>query len=117
MTKFMPADAMLEYLKHNQYAFKYDDVIKNTKRAVAKARKEAREKKALDKLPLEEECDVCLAQDINVIQHYELYYPFFEYLYPQDTIRLNHYAGNYEALVKEKGFEEAYVQIVQSLAR
>ena len=117
MTKFMPADAMLEYLKHNKYAFKYDDVIKNTKRAVAKARKEAREKKALDKLPREEDCDACLAQGINVIQHYELYRPMFEFLYPQESVRLNCYAGDYVALVKEKGFEEAYVHVVQVLTR
>ena len=39
MTKNMPPDAMLEYLKTQQYAFKYDDVIKHTKRAVAKKAK------------------------------------------------------------------------------
>ena len=31
LTKTMPADAMMEYLKKMEYAFKYDDVIKNTK--------------------------------------------------------------------------------------
>ena len=43
MTKSMPPDLMLTYLKTMQYSFKYDDVIKNTKREVAKRRKELRE--------------------------------------------------------------------------
>ena len=59
-------DMMLTYLKTMQYAFKYDDVIKNTKREVAKRRNEVREcgntkhsenvlKQITDlKLPLEE---------------------------------------------------------------
>ena len=48
LTKAMPAEVMLEYLKHMEYSFKYDDVLKNTKRAQAKVRKTAREKKIAD---------------------------------------------------------------------
>ncbi len=39
MTKTSQPDAMLKYLKDNVWALKYDAEIKNTKRAVAKARK------------------------------------------------------------------------------
>ena len=39
MTKAMPPDAMMNYLKTTEYAFKYDDVIKNTKRELSKTRK------------------------------------------------------------------------------
>ena len=48
LTKAMPPDVMLEYLRTTEYAFKYDDVLKNTKRAQAKVRKEARLKKIGD---------------------------------------------------------------------
>ena len=34
---------MLNYLNDMKYALKYDDVIKNTKRAIAKKRKEQRD--------------------------------------------------------------------------
>ena len=39
-TKNMPPDLLMRYLKDYVYSFKYDDEIKNTKREVAKARKE-----------------------------------------------------------------------------
>jgi len=126
MTKTMPPDAMIEYLKTNVYAFKYDDVIKNTKRAIAKKRKEAREKAQESKpdnkkgksLPEEEEAyDDYLAQHVNVIQHYELYYPMFEYWYPSNHVRLNPYQGNFNDLVSEKGYSEAYVSVVNALTR
>ena len=45
LTKNMPPDVMLEYMKNMCYAFKYDDVIKNTKREMAKQRKAIREGK------------------------------------------------------------------------
>ena len=70
-----------------QYAFKYDDVIKNTKREVAKRRKELRgngnghtSEKAMKQiqdlhLPLEDaEYDVLDQNNVNVIDHYPLYY-------------------------------------------
>ena len=118
MTKLMPADAMLEYLKTNQYAFKYDDVIKNTKRAIAKKRKEDREKKAMASIPDKEEVyDDYLAQQINVIQHYEVYRPMFEYLYPQPSVRLHAYCGDFSQLVQDHGYEQAYVHLVQVLTK
>ena len=42
-TKSMPPDLLLKYLKDGKYSFKYDDVIKNTKREQAKARSAARQ--------------------------------------------------------------------------
>ena len=47
MTKSMPPDAILGFMKTMEYALKYDDVIKSTKREIAKTRKrKAEEKKA-----------------------------------------------------------------------
>ena len=75
---------------------------------MAKKRKEAREKAQESKpdkkkgkpLPEEEEAyDEYLAQDINIIQHYHLYYPMLERLYPQDHIRLHAYPDNFQNLV------------------
>ena len=43
LTKNMPSDVMLEYMKNMCYAFKHDDVIKNTKREMAKQRKAIRQ--------------------------------------------------------------------------
>ena len=42
LTKRMPPDLMLKFLKDNVYCLKYDDEITNTKRYSARARKEAR---------------------------------------------------------------------------
>ena len=44
-TKSMPPDLLLQYLKNGEYFFKYDDVIKNTKREQAKERKHVKETK------------------------------------------------------------------------
>ena len=41
-TKSMPPDLLLRYLHDGKYSFKYDDELKNTKRAEQKARSEAR---------------------------------------------------------------------------
>ena len=41
-TKSMPPDLLLRYLHDGKYSFKYDDDLKNTKRAEQKARSEAR---------------------------------------------------------------------------
>ena len=51
LTKAMPPDAMLEYLKTMEYAFKYDDELKNTKRSQAKVRKEKRDAKLAAQMP------------------------------------------------------------------
>ena len=48
LTKNMPPDAMLGYMNNMFYAFKYDDVIKNTKREMAKQRKAIREQKKVE---------------------------------------------------------------------
>ena len=42
LTKRMPPDLLLKFLKDNVYCLKYDDVISNTKRVEAKQRKEDR---------------------------------------------------------------------------
>ena len=48
LTKRMPPDLMLRFLKNNVYSLKYDDVISNTKRSEAKRRKDEKaEKRAL----------------------------------------------------------------------
>ncbi len=45
MTKTLQPDAMLKYLRDNVYALKYDAESKNTKREVAKARKQVKAEK------------------------------------------------------------------------
>ena len=45
LTKRMPPDLLLKFLKDNIYTLKYDDVITNTKRVAAKTRAEARRAK------------------------------------------------------------------------
>ena len=47
-TKSMHPDLLLKYLQDGKYSFKYDDVIKNTKRAEQKARTEMRNAKKSD---------------------------------------------------------------------
>ena len=42
LTKRMPPDLLMKFLKDNVYSLKYDDSITNTKRYEARARKEAR---------------------------------------------------------------------------
>ena len=123
MTKNMPADVMLKYLQTTEYAFKYDDVIKHTKREVAKARKAIREGKKVQNeeqikdLPQEEETyDEYEAQDVNLITNYEVYRPMFSLLYPQPKQeRLLTYSGDYRELVREKGFQKAYETVVLAL--
>jgi hypothetical protein len=51
-TKSMPPDLLMKYLKTGQYSFKYDNEIKNTKREVAKDRKEIRTAKQVKSNPL-----------------------------------------------------------------
>ena len=41
-TKSMPPDLLLRYLHDGKYSFKYDEELKNTKRAEQKARSEAK---------------------------------------------------------------------------
>ena len=45
LTKSMPPDLLMKYLKDYRYSFKYDEEIKNTKREIAKERKAVREQK------------------------------------------------------------------------
>ena len=67
--------------------------------------------------PKEEDCDSYLAQGINVVQHYDLYYPMFELLYPHDRLHIASYPGNFSHLVQEKGYQEAYLCVVKALTR
>ena len=113
MTKTMPADAMLEYLKHMEYAFKYDDVIKYTKRAVAKERKEARDKKKLQALPTKEQLE---EKEINLITDYSKYYSMFDYMYPtDDKLNIVQYPGDFRQLVTVKGYRGAYAHVVDHI--
>ena len=92
---------MLTYLKTMQYSFKYDDVIKNTKREVAKRRNELREAgntKQSDKvlkpikdlnLPLEDsEYDALEQNNVNVIENYPLYYAMLTLQSPPPVDRI-----------------------------
>ena len=122
MTKSIPPDIMLTYLKTMQYAFKYDDVIKNTKREVAKRRKEVRESgkaKQSDKamqqiqdleLPLEEsEYDALEKSDVNVIDHYPLYYAMLTLQSPPSVERIPIFAiKDFSKLKTQLGFRKAY---------
>ena len=67
LTKAMPPDAMLEYLKHMEYSFKYDDTLKNTKRAQAKARKDLRDEKKTQKTAAEQVAYVVPGPSIELI--------------------------------------------------
>ena len=102
--KVYAPDMMLTYLKTMQYAFKYDDVINNTKREVAKRRKELREggntkqseeilKQIEDlKLPLEDsEYDALEQNNVNVIDHYPLYYAMLTLQTPPPVDRVSTY--------------------------
>ena len=99
------------------YAFKYDDVIKNTKREVAKRRKLDKEAKRLEKLPKELQVyDDYLEQEINVIDHYPQYYPMFSYWYEkQKKIPLCQYSGDFDQLKKKHGYRQAYTLVVQAI--
>ena len=117
MTKTMPPDAMMSYLKNMEYAFKYDDVIKQTKREVAKQRKAAREKLLPDKLPKDEQTyDEYDVNHVNVLEHYHLYLPMFQFLYHEESpVRLTPYDGDFEKLKEEQGFRSAYTLVVSQL--
>ena len=113
MTKTMPPDAMLAYLKNMQYAFKYDDVIKETKREVAKARKATR----LGNIPTEPKTyDEYDANNVNIVDNYDLYYPMLKLLYPTTTNPIMFtYKDDYQSLKKEKGYRDAYRVLVTTL--
>ena len=114
MTKAMPAEVMLDYLKTMEYAFKYDDLIKNTKRELAKTRKKAREaKQALT----EADCDSFLVQQINLVEHYQQYYQIFEVMYAQDEVRdhIVQFQGDFDKIKQEIGYRSAYVHVVDVL--
>jgi len=125
MTKNMPPDVMLEYLKNYQYAFKYDDVIKHTKREIAKTRKAAREAKSALKnnvdTSLEDafsklNIDDAYYQDINWIDHYDVYFSAFAKMYPQEETRIIHYYdGDYQKLKVDHGYRNAYQLVVDKL--
>ena len=117
MTKHMPADAMLSYLKNMEYAFKYDDVIRQTKREISKQRKAIRDaKKGIVPLPEQPETyDEYEEQDVNIVQHYSLYLPMFRFLYQPQDVKMVQYVGNYGQLKRELGFRRAYEQVVNEI--
>ena len=86
MTKSMPPDAILGLMKNMEHALKYDDVIKSTKREIAKTRK--RKGEAI-KTEAEESADMDRLysqlgdnDDVNTVYHYDLYYQMFLVLHP-----------------------------------
>ena len=118
MTKNMPPDAMMSYLKSMIYALKYDDVIKNTKREVAKQRKRIRTESSLSDAKEEETYDQYSAQHINVVDHYDLYLPMFRLLYSktQPVNLVRQYDGDYRSLRDSfKTYKEAYCCLVETL--
>ena len=93
MTKNMPPDAMLGYMKTMEYALKYDDVIKETKREIAKLRRKKTAETALQRdglNELEEKIDNTNLEHVNLVEHSSLCYDMFSLLYPQPktTIRI-----------------------------
>ena len=117
MTKHMPPDAMLSYLKNMEYAFKYDDVIRQTKREIQKARKAIRDaNKPVVPLPEKDETyDEYEEQGVNIVQNYDLYLPMFRFLYQPKEVKLVQYVGNYVQLKKEIGFRKAYERVVNEV--
>ena len=110
MTKNMPPDAMLGYLKTMDYAFKYDDVIKNTKREIAKQRKAFRQKLSAK--------DVAEKRDINLVEHYSECYALFSQQAPSlsgESWNLLTWTGDFGKLRKEIGYRAAYIRIVDDL--
>ena len=126
MTKSMPPDIMITYLRTMQYAFKYDDVIKNTKREVAKRRKEVRERgntkqseKAMQQiqdleLPLEEsEYDALEKNNVNVVDHYPLHYAMLTLQTPPPVERIPIFTiKDFPKLKTQLGFRKAYQNMV-----
>ena len=126
MTKCMPPDMMLTYLKTMQYAFKYDDVIKNTKREVAKRRKELREggnskhsesnlKHIKDlKLPLEDsEYDDLDQNNVNVVDHYPLYYAMLTLQTPPPVEKVSTFTiKDFPKLKRQLGCRRAYQTMI-----
>jgi hypothetical protein len=54
-------------------------------------------------------------QQVNVLDHYDKYYPMFQFAYPAEPDNITSYHGDYRALVKEHGYRSAYVMIVDQL--
>ena len=116
---------MLEYLKNYQYAFKYDDVIKHTKREIAKTRKAAREAKSALKNNVDTSLEDAFSklniddadyEDINWIDHYDVYFSAFAKMYPQEsTPIIHHYEGDYQKLKVDHGYRDAYQLLVDQL--
>ena len=117
---------MLTYLKTMQYAFKYDDVIKNTKREVAKRRKALRDggniKQSKDvvkqiqdlKLPLEDsEYDDLEQRNVNVIDHYPIYYAMLTLQNPPPVDRPPTFTvKDFPKLKQQLGCRKAYQTMI-----
>ena len=119
MTKNMPPDSMLDYLRKMEYSFKYDDILKNTKREVAKLRRQQREKKKEDSLiDLNEDTyDSYDTNHVNVVDDYSTYYPLFNYWYGKTLEKptLLTYVGDYKNLREQHGYRKMYGILVSQL--
>ena len=117
MTKTMPPDAMIGYMKSMEYAFKYDDVIKETKREIAKLRGANRE----GEIPKDLESLESMSDDIKLVEHYDLYYTLFTFLLSgPSNVNLVHPSRSlmeqYMEQRKEKGYRAAYHALVVASA-
>ena len=115
MTKNMPPDAMLTYLDSMQYAFKYDDLIKNTKREAAKQRKASRQSNT-PVLQNEETYTMYEAKEVNIIDNYDVYFHMFQYWYPDQPAAVTiPFRGDYQMLKQQCGYHDAYRILVTTL--
>ena len=97
-----------------EYAFKYDDVIKNTKREVAKRRKEARNQKLSASL---EQLSGWAEQEVNLLDHYDVYYSMFSLTDSSsaDNVISITYNPDYLNLKTLHGFHNAYMKTMDLL--
>ena len=122
MTKNMPPDAMMGYMKTMEYAFKYDDVIKETKREIAKMRRAKRLGTStsnlspdLEKLSLD---DQDLIEEVNIVDHYPIYFAMFSFLHKAKNKDLDFLEptppslADYRQDIISQGFRKAYINLV-----
>ena len=104
-----------------EYAFKYDDVIKQTKREVAKlrrAKKHGEVSKELEKLELDNED---MVEDINIIEHYPIYLAMFSLLYKSGKSDASIFYPTLDCLEKYRqdqitnGYRKAYLTFMTTL--
>ena len=117
MTKDMDASVMLNYLKTQEYAFKFDDVIKNTKRELAKARKAAKGLKQQQCANAEEICEEILTCGQTSVEAPDLYATFWIMYTDFQDEPLDydlHICPDWNEWVNVYGYREAYTLLVET---